>query len=82
MVEPLYRTCGIPFGLSHLVFLQNITSTLTTRLLNVEPSNIVLDMVSNLASADEHNSCGEILSNYELFSVPPPAVKPSTLLLC
>ncbi|KAI9284970.1 S-adenosyl-L-methionine-dependent methyltransferase [Umbelopsis sp. AD052] len=54
MVEPLYRTCGIPLGFSHLVFLQNITSTLTTRLLNVEPNNIVLDMCASPGGKTVH----------------------------
>lgn len=48
MTEPLCRTCGIPPGMSDLVFLQNITSTLTATILDVGPDDIVLDMVSSI----------------------------------
>lgn len=45
MTEPLYRTFGIPLGMSDIVFLQNITSTLASTLLDTAPNDLVLDMV-------------------------------------
>ncbi|CAO3688873.1 unnamed protein product [Umbelopsis vinacea] len=54
MTEPLCRTCGIPPGMSDLVFLQNITSTLTATILDVGPDDIVLDMCASPGGKTVH----------------------------
>lgn len=46
MTDPIYKTCGIPQGMNDQLFLQNITSTLASALLEVGMDHTVLDMVS------------------------------------
>ncbi|KAJ2957586.1 hypothetical protein NQZ79_g6686 [Umbelopsis isabellina] len=54
MSDPIYKTCGIPQGMNDQLFLQNITSTLASALLEVGMDHKVLDMCASPGGKSIH----------------------------
>ncbi|KAG2174935.1 hypothetical protein INT43_005997 [Umbelopsis isabellina] len=54
MTDPIYKTCGIPQGMNDQLFLQNITSTLASALLEVGMDHKVLDMCASPGGKSIH----------------------------